>query len=227
MDVSNIITKSRVQTNTSAGQKSDALILQDLNIIYKEVFSRLATKSKKYTRQSYYAATEENQHEYSIPKPSVTETGIKRVLNVHVKYSSDWNHIPCKMYDTSTGVDNDYENENIPYCIVRDGSIFVYPAPTEVISDWIVVEWQYIPLDLETTTTSDNIKLDSEYHDILLSGLNMYNFADKQLFDKKAIAKQEFEEWIARMILEWWADPESAYETTETDIYNQSLELLP
>jgi hypothetical protein len=30
--------------------------------------------------------------------------------------------------------------------------------------------------------------------------LNMWNFADKQLFDKKALAKQEYEEGIARMI---------------------------
>jgi hypothetical protein len=44
------------------------------------------------------------------------------------------------MYDTSTKVDSLYEDENIPYCIVRDGSIFIYPAISEVITDAIVVE---------------------------------------------------------------------------------------
>jgi hypothetical protein len=62
------------------------------------------------------------------------------------------------------------------------------------------MDGQYIPLDLELATTSAFIKLPSEYHDILVSGLNMWNFADKQLFDKKALAKQEYEEGIARMI---------------------------
>jgi len=89
MDVSVIIAKSRVQTNTSVGQKSDALMLQDLNIVYKEIFSRLSTKSKKYTRQTYKTNTVASQNEYQIPKPAVADTGIKRVLNIQVKYSSD------------------------------------------------------------------------------------------------------------------------------------------
>ena len=55
MDVSVIISKSRTQTSTSVGQKSDALMLADLNTVYKEIFSRLATKSKKiYTTDIYY-----------------------------------------------------------------------------------------------------------------------------------------------------------------------------
>lgn len=212
MDVSAIIAKSRIQTNTSVGQKDDVLMLQDLNIVYKEIFSRLAVKSKKYTWQTYRVNSVANQNEYTIPSPTVSDTGIKRLLNVNVKYSSDWDYIPCKMYDTSTKVDSSYENENIPYCIVRDGSIFIYPAISEVITDAIVIEWQYIPIDLETTTESANIKLASEYHDILLAGLNMWNFGDKQLFDKQGIQKQMFEEWIARMLQEWAMDIESWYE---------------
>jgi hypothetical protein len=89
MDVSAIIAKSRIQTNTSAGQKSDALMLQDLNIVYKEIFSRLAVKSKKYTWQTYRVNSVANQNEYTIPSPTVSDTGIKRLLNVNVKYGSD------------------------------------------------------------------------------------------------------------------------------------------
>jgi hypothetical protein len=89
MDVSVIIAKSRIQSNTSAGQKSDALMLQDLNIVYKEIFSRLATKNKKYTRQTYSVASVAGQNEYQIQKPTASKTGLKRVLNISVKYSSD------------------------------------------------------------------------------------------------------------------------------------------
>lgn len=212
MDVSAILAKSRIQTNTSAGQKSDVLMLQDLNIIYKDIFSRLATKSKKYTWQTYKVNSVANQNEYTIPAPSISDTGIKRLLNISVKYSSDWDYIRCKMYDTSTKVDSSYEDENIPYCIVRDDSIFIYPAISEVVTDAIVVEWQYIPLDLELTTTSADIKLKSEYHDLLLIGLNMWNFGDKQLFDKQQLMKQLFEEWTLRIIQEWAMDIESWYE---------------
>jgi hypothetical protein len=53
MDVSTIINLSRKQTNTSAGQISDTDYLNYLNIIYKDIFSRLSVNAKKYTWQSY------------------------------------------------------------------------------------------------------------------------------------------------------------------------------
>jgi len=227
MDVSVILAKSRTQTSTSAWQKSDAFMLADLNIVYKEIFSRLATKSKKYTRQTYKTNSVVWQSEYQIPKSSVTDTGLKRVLNINIKYSSDGDYLPCKLYDTSTAVDSEATDKNNPYCIVRDGSIFVYPAPTAVVSDWIIIEWQYIPLDLTLTTTSTQIKLESEYHDLLVYWLNMRNFGDKQLFDKQAIQKNMFEEWMLRCIEEWWADIESAYEDNRAEIIEESNKFLP
>jgi hypothetical protein len=225
MDVSVIIAKSRIQSNTSAWQKSDDLMLQDLNIVYKEIFSRLATKSKKYTRQTYKVASVANQNEYQIQKPTSVKTWLKRVLNISVKYSSDWEYKPCKMYNSSVAVDS-WDMEN-PYCIERDWSVFIYPAIPTVIAEAIVMDGQYIPLDLELATTSVNIKLALEYHDILISGLNMWNFWDKQLFDKKAVAKQEYEEWIARMISEWWQDIESWYEQDNNEVINESNKFLP
>ena len=53
MDVSTIINLSRKQTNTPISQISDSDYLNYLNITYKDIFSRLAVNSKKYTRQSY------------------------------------------------------------------------------------------------------------------------------------------------------------------------------
>lgn len=227
MDVSVIISKSRTQTSTSVGQKSDALMLADLNTVYKEIFSRLATKSKKYTRQTYTTNTVVGQSEYNIPKPTVSETGIKRLLNISVKYSSAWDYVPCRMYDTSIGIDSSATDTNNPYCIVRDGSIFLYPAPTEAVTWGLVVDWQYLPIDLTITTTSANIKLPVEYHDVMLSGLNMWNYWDKQIFDKQWVMKQAFEEWMMRIIEEWWADIESWYETSNAEIISEWEKFLP
>jgi len=135
MDVSTIIAKSRIQTGTSAGQKSDVLMLQDLNIVYKDIFSRLSAKSKKYTWQRYTTDSVAGQNEYLIPKPVLSETGIKRVLNISIKYSSSGEYIPCKVYDSSIPLDSSYNNTEAPYFINRDDSIFVYPAPTQVVAD--------------------------------------------------------------------------------------------
>jgi hypothetical protein len=53
MDVSTIIALSRKQTSTTAGQISDNDYLTYLNIIYKDIFSRLSVNAKKYTWQTY------------------------------------------------------------------------------------------------------------------------------------------------------------------------------
>ena len=214
MDVSTIIAKSRIQTGTSVGQKSDVLMLQDLNIVYKDIFSRLSAKSKKYTWQRYTTDSVVGQNEYLIPKPVLSETGIKRVLNISIKYSSSSEYIPCKVYDSSIPLDSAYNNTEAPYFINRDDSIFVYPAPTQAVENGVMVEWQYLPLDLALTTTSENIKLARENHDLLVLGLNMWNFGDKQLFDKQWVQKGLFEEWMLRLLQEWGMDIESSYSET-------------
>ena len=69
MDVSTIIELSRKQTGTSAGQISDADYLKYLNIIYKDIFSRLVVDSKKYTWQSFDTEVNAGQSEYILPQP--------------------------------------------------------------------------------------------------------------------------------------------------------------
>ena len=218
MDVSSIISKSRIQTWTSVGQKSDVLMLQDLNTVYGNIFSTLNSVSKKYTWQTYKTASVANQSEYNIPKGTVSDTGLQRVLNVSIKYSSNGDYIPIKMYDTSHPIDNDYTNENIPYCIQRDDSIFIYPTPSTSITDWIIIEGNYIPLALELTTVSDNIKLAPDNHDILLYGLNAWNFGDKQLFDKQIIANNMYTDWLKTLLWQWGMDIESGYYEQQADL---------
>ena len=215
MDVSSIIAKSRTQTGTTVWQKTDVKMLEDLNLVYQEIFSRLNAISKKYTWQTYRSTTIAGQSEYKIPVADSVETGLKRVLNVMVKYKSSEDYRQCKMYDSSTRIDSLYVDSENPYCIVRDDSVFIYPAPTEVVTDWVVAEWQYQPFNLELTTESKYIKLKSEHHDILIAGLNARTFGDKQLFDKQAQSKALFEEWMKRMEREWWMDMESWYISEE------------
>jgi hypothetical protein len=53
MDVATIISLSRKQTSATTGQISDNDYLKYLNIIYKDIFSRLVVDSKKYAWQSF------------------------------------------------------------------------------------------------------------------------------------------------------------------------------
>lgn len=229
MDVSNIISKSRIQTNTSISQKSDTLMLQDLNIIYWDIFSKLSIKSKKYARDLYSpTAIVSWQNEYTLPKETVSETGVKRVLRVDVKYTSTSDWVKCWVYDSSPIETEltEYTDNNNPIVIQRDGSFFIYPALTDTTGD-IRVEWAYLPLPLALATTSDSIKLGREYHDILIYWLNKMCFEDKQLFDKMAVYKQLYDEWVAKIISEWAMDMENGYEVTQSQIQAEWETLLP
>ena len=209
MDVSTIITLSRNQTWTTAWQIADADYLTYLNIIYKDIFSRLSVNSKKYTWQTYTTDVVAWQQEYIIPQPSDTQTWLKLVLDCF--YIHEWKDKRIPIYDASINIDYEINKNKEPYGVIRDGSIFLYPTPTENITAWLRLEGKYIPLDLTLTNTSDEIKLAPEYHNILVKWLNSLVFGEKQLFDKQQLMEQEYNQAISRMQTEWSMDNESFY----------------
>lgn len=209
MDVSTIITLSRNQTWTTAGQIPDTDYLRYLNITYKDIFSRLSVNSKKYTRQTYTTDVVAGQSEYIIPQPSNTQTWIKLVLDCFYKHENKDKRIP--IYDASINTDYEINKNDDPYWVLRDGSIFIYPTPTTNIAGWLRLEWKYIPLDLTLTNTSDEIKLAPEYHNILVKGLNSLVFWEKQVFDKQQLWESYYNDAIRMMQTEWCFENESGY----------------
>ena len=209
MDVATIIELSRKQTGTSAGQISDDDYLRYLNIVYKDIFSSLFTDSKKYTWQSYLSDIVKWQSEYILPNPVSDEWngGLKVLLTVFY----DKKKIP--IYDTSL-----YDNEKDlgdknkkPYAIIRDGSIFIIPIPDRDIEAGLYIEWKYIPVDLELTSTSDEIKLSPEDHNIIVKWLNSMVFGEKQVFDKQQLRESYYKEAVHQMQVDGCFDNESGY----------------
>ena len=207
MDVSTIITLSRNQTSTTAWQIADADYLTYLNIIYKDIFSRLSVNSKKYAWNSFTTDVVEWQREYILPQPSYESTGVKLILTAFL----DGKKLPLydsSLYDSSDDITKAKWNEH-PYGILRDGSIFLVPVPKK---NWeLYIEWKYIPFDLELTSTSEEIKLAPEYHNILVKGLNSLVFWEKQLFDKQQLWESYYLQAIQQMQTEWSFENESFY----------------
>lgn len=217
MDVATIIDLSRKQTGTSAGQISDADYLNYLNIVYKDIFSRLAVNSKKYTWQTYTTDIVAGQSEYIIPQPSNTQTWLKLILDCFYKH--EWKDKRIPIYDSSIRVDYDVDKNDRPYWILRDGSIFIYPVPNTSIENWLRLEWKYIPLDLALTNTSDEIKLAPEYHNILVKWLNSLVFGEKQVFDKQQLWEWYYQQAIQQMQTEWCFDNESFYHVEDAYLW--------
>lgn len=209
MDVATIINLSRKQTGTSAWQISDTDYVNYFNIVYKDVFNRLSVNSRKYTWQSYLTDIVKWQAEYILPKPVSDEWnwGIQLVLDVFYKQKK----IP--IYDTSLYDSNKEltDKNKKPYCIIRDGSVFIIPIPDEDIEAWLYIEWKYVPVDLDITATNDDIKLSPEYHNILVKWLNSFVFGEKQVFDKQQLWESYYLQAVEQMKVEWCFENESAY----------------
>ena len=209
MDVSTIIELSRKQTGTTTWQISDNDYLKYVNIVYKDIFSSLFTDSKKYTWQTYKTDIVANQSEYILPNPN-SETDnwwLKVVLNVFY----NWKKIP--VYDTSLYTDfKQLEDKNQkPYWILRDWSVFIVPTPDKNITWGLVIEWKYIPVDLELTTESDDIKLPPEDHNIIVKWLNSMVFWEKQVFDKQQLWESYYKQAVHDMQVDGCFDNESWY----------------
>lgn len=211
MDVSTIITLSRKQTSATVGQIPDADYLKYLNITYKEIFSILWTNSKKYTWNTFTTNIVANQNEYVLPQPDVNKTGMSLVLDCYVK----WEKIP--IFDTAINTELNTETAQT-FWIIRDWSIFLYPTPEEDAIWWLVMEWKYIPLDLALNTTSDEIKLAPQYHNILIQWLNALVFWEKQIFDKQQLWEWKYRESIRMMQTEWAMENESGYPVKDPDL---------
>ena len=213
MDVATIINLSRKQTNTPAWQIADADYLNYLNITYKDIFSRLAVNSKKYTWQSYTTNIVAGQQEYISPQPSNTQTWLKLILDCF--YIHEWKDKRIPIYDASINTDYDINKNDQPYWVIRDGSIFIYPVPTTSTANGLRLEWKYIPLDLALTYTQEDIKLAPEYHNILVKGLNSLVFWEKQVFDKQQLWEGYYLQAIQQMQTEWCFDNESGYQVID------------
>lgn len=204
MDVSQIIAKSRIQTNTSTAQKTDQQMLADLNIVQDNIFSELWTKQKKYAWTYWNTDLVENQEEYRLPKENLVENypQLQRLLKVYIDY---W-HWYKKA--TITNEKQGYFGYSVdkPSAMQADWSLFVFPAPKQAILGGLRVEWTYRPLPLLLADKSEDIKLPPDKHDILLCWLNKMNYEDKQLWNEAQLRENKYIIKMRELLAQWAMD---------------------
>lgn len=205
MDVSKIIAKSRIQTNTSEAQKSNILMLEDLNTIQDVIFSQLGSVNKLYAWTYWHTDTIAWQSEYRLPVVDIQNSTpwLKRVLKAYIDY---WTGFEAVRLFTEP-----QEWMHWPIARQADNSLFFEPAPTQSIVWGIRVEWTYRPMPLLLSSTSDSIKLSAEYHDVYLMWLNKMNYEDKQLFNEAQLWENKFIVKMREIMQQWAMDIDWPY----------------
>jgi len=211
MDVSNIIALARTLTHTNDQQVGDTQALEYLNIIYNKIANRIITQiDEDYFWDEFLTTPVIDQNEYTFQWASATTSGMKKITRVEMKWS-DWDsYSKLVSADTLSSYSRttDYLTENIStdewFFDVKDWSLFIYPAPTEAVSNWLKVQAVITLPDLLTTDVEAAIFPRSselrEYHYALAIWMKQFIYANLWRINEKNDAITEFENELQRII---------------------------
>lgn len=159
----------------SASQYPDAEI--DLNLAYHYVKRQIVS-----IREDYFwdiikvSATVIWQSEYRIPTITTWDeafrTKVQKIMWVSVKYSdtSDFKKLELRhqyqLWD-DLSLYGERQSQTKPFFFIADDSYFIYPAPQNVVSSWIVVYWIKWLIDIDKDTTEAEMfggKIPTDFH---------------------------------------------------------------
>jgi len=211
MDITEIFDMARDQAGwVTSAQFSNASLLPYANIVYKKIANAIVRKvNEKYFYDILTADTVANQNEYILKTASGTIAWLKKVITVNVKNKSTDTY--TTKYDPSSTdlstqtIDEQAISPDQPnFFEIKDGSLFLYPAPTESVTWWLVVEAILTLPDLKVDDTEDAIFPNNtelrDYHEVIAYGIIPYIYGKLKQTNEKLSAKQEFNIELEAMI---------------------------
>ena len=188
MDVSSIIERNRRQCNVDENQYTDTQWVEDINFVYQDLCNSIVTEVAEDFFWDYVKTdTAIWQSEYNISElivstwPTVT-ADIKKIQSVGIKYdSTDEYYTKLKkrdfnLFEKHRDYYADNWNESEAIYTIKDESIFIFPTPDAVVTEWLDIEVIYTPVDLVLASTSDDIKLPREFHILLWIWMEQYGY---------------------------------------------------
>lgn len=210
MDMAAIFALSRRRAGwISTSQISDANLLPYANLVYKKMQNAIVRKvNEKYFYDIFTADLVTWQSEYNLKNTSGTVVGIKKIITTNVKRNSTDTYF-TKLPNSSTNLSSLSIDEQVAspdqwsFVEIKDGSLRIYPAPSNDVVWGLKVEAIVSLLDLETDSTeSDIFPYNSElidYHDIIASGIATEIYRELKLRNDYSASKQLFESELERM----------------------------
>ncbi len=178
MEIQSIIDKARRQSHASSVNYTNDDALLDLNNRRSDMIGRIQSEVDEgwyWTWAIPDTGLSADQNEYNIKKVNVGDTWrINQIDGVSVKYKTDDEYIPLdSVHPSSLDYDLDYYKTYAgkPFYFIKDESIFIYPSPTEDVSDGIKIYCVLQPNDVTLTSTEEDIKLAPRFHQNLVDGI--------------------------------------------------------
>jgi hypothetical protein len=185
--------------------------LQYLNLSYQKIVNTITEEiPDKYFYEYFKTNTVADQSEYTLPLATSTTAWVKRVISVEIMWGT-----------TDSDYQLLYNANNTEYNVsllklwtdlpksewiydVKDWSIFIYPTPLQSVTSWLKLQALVSIPDL----TDNDLEWDlfwwhtelRDWHYIIMLWAKPYVFQEKQLYNDKINADNEFNIELAKMI---------------------------
>ena len=178
MTPSQIIAEARKLTATDSANYTDAQGIIDFNIVYQDVISDVISElDEDYFWNQIKADTVANQNEYTIDD---TETSpnfrINHVNKVAIKYGANDSYTDAtRINPNDMERDEDFYETNqpktSPIYYVADNSVFVFPKPTDAVTEGLKLTVILQPNDLTTSSAETDVAVQPRFHKVIIAGM--------------------------------------------------------
>jgi len=175
-----------------------------LNMAYKEFRNAIVNSKKNYNFEFWVTNVLSWLSEYTLKQPDVTEVNQRdkrwqqAVEKVFIKYDTDSDFVELKPRTRDTiEATPEYLKENQsqsdPIVIISDNSLFIYPTPDTVVTDWLLFYWYRKPYNLsDTTTSSDDILVPEQWRKVIVTGAKKRVYEAQQLQNEAEKAETDY-----------------------------------
>lgn len=180
MNWAQILTRALKQTHTNPVDYTTADI--DMDIRYQELIDEVVSVWKEdHFWDIWTTDTVIGQNEYIAEKLGISpdDLDIKKVNKVFIKYSSTDQYFTKARYIAPSSLDEHPEYYSInqpvtdPFFYIQDNSIFIYPAPSAIVTGWLELFVIHKPEAIDTTTLEVDIELPIQFHKLISDWLRI------------------------------------------------------
>ena len=166
-------------TTTTQVWATNALLFA--NIVYHELEEAIRNEiNEDYFYDYFTTDTVANQTEYVLEPQTSTSNGMNKIISVGIKFNTtDTTYKPVRAY-ASSGLYNSVEwtvsnqSQWDPFYILKDTSLFIYPAPTVAVDDGLRVHVSINLINLLAWGAESTVKIPPNFHYVIALGMKRY-----------------------------------------------------
>jgi len=203
MNVQSIVTRARRLGYVDSNQYQDSQAIEDFNIIYHDIENTIVDIQEDYFWDYFLTNTIVGQSEYLFPDLwDADYDSLYKNIALSIKYSSldiDFSKA-SRVYPYQLDHDIEWyktgQSRYKPFFYIADTSFFIYPVPTEEVSQGLKIYGIKNLSDLAITATADEIfanNIPKKFYHIISLGMLEFIYQSRGMINEAINARARYE----------------------------------